>query len=131
MRRTPTIDNMVMLFVGIIAIILATPVVGNCLSLNPDTDVVPRIFSPNDDGINDVVYFKVFNPRLAQVSGVVIDMTGAHVASLVAVSDNVPTPDSLVWDGKDQNGNRVPSGPYVYRIDGDGSVFSGIVVVAR
>ena len=120
-----------MIFIGMIAIVLATPVVGTCLSLNPATDVVPRIFSPNGDGINDVVYFKVDNPRLAHVSGVVIDMTGAHVASLVAVSDNIPTPDSLVWDGKDDNGNQVPSGPYVYRIDGDGSILSGVVVVAR
>lgn len=114
-----------------IALILATPVVGSCLFLNPATDVVPRIFSPNGDGINDVVYFKVDNPSVVQVSGVVVDMSGARVASLVPVSGSVPTPDSLVWDGKDESGNRVPSGPYVYRIDGGGSVLSGVVVVAR
>ncbi|MBK8575543.1 MAG: gliding motility-associated C-terminal domain-containing protein [Elusimicrobia bacterium] len=125
------IDTRMMLFLGIILTILAAPAVGICLSLNPDTDVFPRIFSPNGDGINDVVYFKVDNPRLAQVSGVIIDMSGSHVASLVAVSDNIPTPDSFVWDGRDENGNRVPSGPYVYKIDGEGSVLSGVVVVAR
>lgn len=131
MRRTPTTDNRVIVLIGIMAIILATPVAGVCLSLNPQTDVVPRIFSPNGDGINDVVFFKLDNPRMVQVFGEVIDMSGAHVASLAPVSDNIPSPDSLVWNGRDDNGNGVPSGPYVYRIDGDGSVVSGIVVVAR
>ena len=131
MRRTPTIDTLVFVFIGILTTLLATPVDGVCLSLNPATDIVPRIFSPNGDGINDVVYFKVDNPNLSRVSGAVFDMSGAQVASLAPVTDNIPTPDSLVWNGKDQNGNSVPSGPYVFRIDGEGSVLSGVVVVAR
>ncbi len=131
MRQTSTIDNILTVFIKMFGILLATPVVGVCLSLNPATDVVPRVFSPNGDGINDVVYFNVYNPSVSQLSGVVIDMTGGRVASLVPVSNSVPTPDSLVWNGKDENGNSVPPGPYVYQIDGDGSVLSGVVVVAR
>ena len=131
MRRTPTIDNILVVFIGIITILLATPVVGFAIALNPATDVVPRVFSPNGDGINDVVFFKVDNPRQSQVIGLVFDMSGAHVASLAPAPNNLPTADSLYWNGRDENGSLVPPGPYIYRIDGDGSVLSGVVVVAR
>lgn len=131
MRRTPTIDNILLEIIGILAILLAIPVVGSAIAIDPATDVVPRVFSPNGDGINDVVFFKVDNPRQTQVNGAVYDMSGAHVASLSPTPNNLPTADSLYWNGRDENGSIVPSGPYIYRIDGDGSVLSGIVVVAR
>lgn len=120
-----------MVFIGIIAILLAAPAGGFAISLNPSTDVVPRVFSPNGDGINDVVFFKVDNPRQSQVFGIVCDLNGAQVASLIPTTNNLPTADSLYWNGRDENGSIVPSGPYIYRIDGDGSVLSGVVVVAR
>ena len=105
------------------------------LSFDPETGVLPRIISPNDDGINDVVYFKLDNPTLAEISGAVFDMSGGEVASLTRVVDLsifLPeTVDGLQWDGRDHSGRRVPAGPYVYRIQGDGNVFNGIVVVAQ
>jgi flagellar hook assembly protein FlgD len=35
------------------------------------------------------------------------------------------------WDGKDEGGNRVESGTYVYRFEGQGVVVTGMVAVAR
>lgn len=35
------------------------------------------------------------------------------------------------WDGRDEGGNRVESGTYVYRFDGQGIVVTGMVAVAR
>ena len=131
MRRTSTIDNILLVFIGVIAIPLAVPMVGFAMTLDPSTDVVPRIFSPNGDGVNDLVFFKVDNPRQTQVAGVIFDMTGAQVSSLLPAPNNLPTADSLYWNGRDENGSIVPPGPYLYRIDGDGSVISGVVVVAR
>lgn len=119
------------ILIGIMTILLATPVAGFAIALNPSTDVVPRVFSPNGDGINDVVFFKVDNPRQTQVIGLVFDMSGAQVAFLAPAPNNLPTADSLYWNGRDENGSLVPPGPYIYRIDGDGSILSGIVVVAR
>jgi gliding motility-associated-like protein len=100
--------------------------VGEAISLDPNTGVVPRIFSPNGDGINDVVYFAVDNPRLAEVKGRVFDRSGAEVGDLAA-----PDQDTLSWDGRDRNGSVVPAGAYVYWIEGEGQVLSGWVVVAR
>jgi hypothetical protein len=131
MRRTTTKDIIGTVRFWVLATLVATPTAALCLSLNPSTGVVPRIFSPNGDGINDMVFFIVENPTQSFVSGVVLDMTGAQVALLSPAQNNTPTPDSLVWNGRDENGHVVPSGPYVYRIDGDGSVLSGVVVVAR
>ena len=76
---------------------LAVPMVGFAMTLDPSTDVVPRIFSPNGDGVNDVVFFKVDNPRQTQVAGVIFDMTGAQVSSLLPAPNNLPTADSLYW----------------------------------
>ena len=109
MKQASTNDNLKIGFLGIVAMVLATPAVGFSISLNPASDVVPRVFSPNDDGVNDVVFFNVDNPRQSHVSGVIIDMTGARVASLLTVSGNIPTADSLVWNGRDESGNSVPS----------------------
>ncbi|MBK8872101.1 MAG: gliding motility-associated C-terminal domain-containing protein [Elusimicrobia bacterium] len=91
--------------------------------------MVPRIFSPNGDGINDGVYFQLTNPTQSQISGIVLDMSGAKVAEI-----NVsPTgeADLYYWNGRDENGCVVPAGPYIYRIDGEGGIVSGVVVVAR
>lgn len=100
------------------------------LTLNPN-GVVPRIFSPNNDGINDVVYFALDNPTLTGVSGKIMDVSGADVAELQAAGPLGPTFDSLVWDGRDRSGEPVPAGPYLYLIEGGGARISGVVVVAR
>jgi flagellar hook assembly protein FlgD len=125
------IDNLFRVILGVGIVLLASPVAVRSLSLNPDTDVIPRIFSPNNDGINDVVFFKVNNPQQTPMAGVVLDMSGAQVATLVLAPNGIPTADSLMWSGRDENGSLVPPGPYIYRIDGDGSILTGVVVVAR
>jgi hypothetical protein len=100
----------------------------------PRANVYPRLFSPNGDGINDVVYFDVVNPSLATVEGRVYDASGSEVGDLKPVPlAAVPplTADALMWDGKDRNGNTVPAGVYIYRISGGGQKISGTVVVAK
>ena len=127
MRKTTTIDTIVRF--GILAFVLFAPLAARAISLNPATDVVPRIFSPNGDGINDGVYFQLTNPTQSQISGIVLDMSGAKVAEI-----NVsPTggADLYYWNGRDENGCVVPAGPYIYLIDGEGAIVSGVVVVAR
>ena len=125
------LDNVLRSILWIVFVLLVLPVAVRSLSLNPDTDVVPRIFSPNNDGINDVVFFKVSNPQQTPMAGVVLDMSGAQVATLVLAPNGISSADSLMWSGRDENGSQVPAGPYISRIHGDGSILTGVVVVAR
>ena len=93
--------------------------------------VFPRIFSPNGDGVNDVVYFVVDNPRASSVSGKILDLSNGTVADLAPAGTGAPTPDSLVWDGRNKSGQIVPGGVYIYRIQGEGKTFTGTVVIAH
>jgi hypothetical protein len=93
--------------------------------------VFPQIFSPNGDGINDVVYLVIENPKQSDVSGKIIDMGGAEVGVLRPAGTGAPTADTLMWDGRDPSGNLVPPGVYIYQIRGEGKTITGTMVIAR
>lgn len=93
--------------------------------------VFPQIFSPNGDGLNDVIYFVVENPKQSSVSGRIIDMGGAQVGTLRPAGAGAPTADTLMWDGRDSTGKIVPPGVYIYEIKGEGKTITGTMVIAR
>jgi hypothetical protein len=93
-------------------------------------NVFPRLFTPNDDGFNDRVYFVLENPNNVQVRGEILDLSGRHVANL-APPQATGIGTTLIWDGKDDTGSVVPSGAYMYKLQGEGKTFTGTVAVAR
>jgi hypothetical protein len=93
------------------------------------TGVFPRIFTPNSDGYNDKAVFHFTNPELLPVQGKVYDIAGSEVADLAGAASD-PTAQ-LIWDGKDSGGRTVPGGIYLYKINFQGEVITGTVVVAR
>jgi gliding motility-associated-like protein len=95
----------------------------------PSSNVYPRVITPNGDGINDVVYFVLSNPNNSPVTGTIYDRTGHYVANLANTGGVGGT--TLTWDGKDSSGNVVPTGGYLYVIQGEGVKFKGTVAVAR
>jgi hypothetical protein len=83
-----------------------------------DIEVQPKIVTPNGDGINEQINFSF---KLLQVTQevplrlAVFDLSGR---SLRVIHDGQQHSGGLrfSWDGRDENGERVPPGLYVYRI---------------
>ena len=82
-----------------------------------DLQVVPPVFSPNGDGINDHVQirFALFKAVDASPSVRIFDLAGREVAALMSSGGDVL--QSFNWGGLDGSGARVAPGVYVCRID--------------
>lgn len=89
-------------------------------------------FSPNGDGIADTttISINLNNEAGGQARVEIFDYTGKLVRTLVyeeVRSGHI----SVVWDGKDENGNRVSIGPYIYQLSIGKEIRNGVLVVAR
>ena len=62
----------------------------------------------------------------AAVTGRVYDGMGGFIADMRAGL----VPNTLVWDGR-SNGRAISGGVYIYKIQGDGKIYTGTVVIAR
>ncbi len=89
--------------------------------------VYPRIFTPNNDGLNDEVQFQYDNPNTKGIVCRIFDIRGALVRQL----DIGQTETSFTWDGKDEKGKVAPSGVYIYQLEGEGKVINGTVILAK
>lgn len=86
-----------------------------------------RLITPNGDGRNDQAVFRFSNPMDSAVTGRVYDARGGLVAEM---SSGPALGTSLLWDGR-SGGQSVPSGVYIYVLQGEDKVFTGSVVVVR
>ena len=93
-----------------------------------DLQVVPPVFSPNGDGINDHVQirFALFKAVDASPSVRIFDLAGREVAALTSSGGDVL--QSFSWDGLDASGEWVAPGVYVCRIAAGADAGQGEVV---
>jgi hypothetical protein len=84
-----------------------------------DMAVLPPVFTPNGDGVNDVaqIYFVVSVIEGAKRLQVAIyDLAGRRVRNL-ALQRTRPSGAHLIhWDGRDGSGKLLPPGSYVVRV---------------
>ena len=97
--------------------------------------VFPRIFTPNNDAINEVLTISYTLLRVTApvpVSVAIYDLSGALIKQVYAGDDSVGE-YARSWDGTDGSNRRVAPGIYVYRLAVDlytgTEVSSGIVSV--
>lgn len=86
-----------------------------------------KIMTPNNDGANDMIRFQFSNPLDSAVTLKIFDLNGATLL----VKATLAGATQLQWDGRDDSGNVVHSGIYIYQIESEGKFFNGAIVVAR
>ena len=78
----------------------------------PSKMEVPNIFTPNNDGSNDVFFLKTAN--LTEINAVILDRWGNKVYETKSTTGNI------AWDGKNFGGKECAAGVYMYIIKGKG-----------
>ena len=98
---------------------------------------ISRIITPNGDLNNDISFIRFCNPGDSGVAGKIYTLLGGEVATMgprVQGLDGCAAPSSfsqyLTWDGR-SNGALVRSGIYVYRVQAEGRIYSGTILVVR
>jgi len=87
-------------------------------------------FSPNGDGIADTTIISINLGGEGQAKVEIFDYMGKLVRTLVhedARSGHI----SILWDGKDENGDPVSIGPYIYQVIIGKEIRNGVLIVAR
>jgi gliding motility-associated-like protein len=93
---------------------------GNCLDTAfkiikvdiPSDLSIPNIFTPNNDGVNDIYFLKA--SKLDQIKFKVVDRWSHLVYEVTSETGNIE------WDGKNQLGKDVPDGVYTYILEAIG-----------
>jgi hypothetical protein len=100
-------------------------------------EINPKVFSPDNDGYNDVltIYYRMNEPGFV-ASIIIYDASGRVVRHLVQ-NDLLSLNGYWNWDGLHDNGGRLAVGPYVvvvelFNLKGKKQVIkNGVVVVRR
>lgn len=82
--------------------------------------IAPRTFSPNGDGIHDemAIHFTVASVRGPKQPVVTIyDLRGQSVRHLSTYREEAAGDYALLWDGRNDEGERVPPGVYVVSVE--------------
>lgn len=80
----------------------------------------PNPFSPNGDGLYDEVNISyVLNDQISQAVVEIFDLRGSRVRTLkfFGSEDASNRNLGLTWDGRDEEGNQVPMGIYICRVE--------------
>ena len=91
-------------------------------SLLTDVEVVPPIFSPNGDGINEEVNVSFNVVRVGDdspVKATISDLSGRVFQTILEERRFSTGAYTLSWNGRDGAGRRVPPGVYLMRLEID------------
>jgi len=92
---------------------------------------IPNPFTPNDDGINDFCQFSFPEMELRDASIFIYDIHNSNIRT-IDVPDGFGAKLDAQWNGKDDDGNSLPQGLYIWIIEANGEIIcEGTVTIAR
>jgi len=105
-------------------------------AVNANIEVVPKVFSPDNDGRDDItaIQYKLSDPGyVANVT--IFDAAGRPIRNLVR-NATLALNGYWNWDGLDDKGNKLPVGTYIiyteiFNLQGKKDHFKNTVVLAR
>ena len=117
-----------------------TPGYANSMMQNPEPSqdaisITPETFSPDGDGFDDACFINYHFDEAGYTMNVYIFNVAGQLVRHLAKGELVGQSGSLLWNGLDNNGNRVPVGVYVvvtevFHFEGKTKQFRNAAVVA-
>lgn len=89
-------------------------------TLNTDTTIIPNVFSPNGDGLNDL--FKAIG-NFTKLDVKIYNRYGELIYNSVQLNEG--------WNGRTTAGKQCKEGTYFYIIDTDTETFKGSLTLLR
>ena len=105
-------------------------------SINAAIEIVPKVFSPDNDGRDDIATIQYAVTEPGYVANITIfDAAGRPIRNLVR-NGTLGLKGYWNWDGLDDKGNKLPVGTYViytemFNLQGKKKDFKNAVVLAR
>lgn len=84
---------------------------------------IPNVFSPNDDGINDLFRVNLSGRALTNFKIDIYDRWGLLMFSSTNINNK--------WDGRTTSGQKVVNGTYFYVVDLNGTQYKGYLMVVQ
>lgn len=105
-------------------------------NINATIEVTPKVFSPDNDGIDDIASLHYQVDEMGYVANIIIfDVSGRMVRHLVK-NATLGLQGSWYWDGLDEKGQKLLIGNYIiytelFNLQGKKKQFKNVVVLAR
>ena len=105
-------------------------------SINATIELIPKVFSPDNDGRDDIATIQYIVDGPGYVANIIIyDAAGRPIRNLIR-NGTLSLTGYWNWDGLDDKGNKLPVGTYIiftelFNLQGKKEKFKNTVVLAR
>jgi len=105
-------------------------------SINATVEITPKVFSPDNDGRDDIATIQYKTTEPGYVANITIyDANGRPVRNLVK-NATLGLQGYWIWDGLDDKKLKLPVGSYIlfteiFNLNGKKEIFKNVVVLAR
>ena len=106
------------------------------ISLQGEVVVDPPVFSPDNDGADDLLFIRYQFPAAGQVANISIFNANGQLVRSLARNATLMATGYFRWDGLDHSGHKLPIGIYViltetFAVNGDTRKFKSAVSLTR